>query len=59
VPSFLQGTYRDGFSTGSGEIGDEIEVSSLLGNLPVALLERTVADDATPPADSDATSDDG
>lgn len=45
VPGFLQGTYRDGFSTGSGEIGDEIEVSSLLGNLPVAVLERT-SDDA-------------
>ena len=59
VPGFLQGTYRDGFSTGSGEIGDEIEVSSLLGNLPVALLERTMADDAAPPASSDATSADG
>ncbi|MBW3606048.1 MAG: malto-oligosyltrehalose synthase [Actinobacteria bacterium] len=41
VPGFLQGTYRDVFSVGSGEIGDTIEVSSLLANLPVAVLERT------------------
>jgi (1->4)-alpha-D-glucan 1-alpha-D-glucosylmutase len=40
VPGFLQGTYRDTFSAGSGEIGDTIEVSSLLANLPVAVLER-------------------
>ncbi|HSJ43659.1 MAG TPA: malto-oligosyltrehalose synthase [Euzebyales bacterium] len=44
VPGFLQGTYRDAFSTGSGEIGDEIEVSSLLGNMPVAVLQRTADD---------------
>jgi (1->4)-alpha-D-glucan 1-alpha-D-glucosylmutase len=41
VPGFLQGTYRDTFSTGSGEIGDTIEASSLLANLPVAMLERS------------------
>ncbi len=40
VPGFLQGTYRDTFSTGSGEIGDTIGASSLLANLPVAVLER-------------------
>ena len=41
VPAFLQGTYRDTFSTGSGEIGDTIEISSLLTSLPVAVLERS------------------
>jgi (1->4)-alpha-D-glucan 1-alpha-D-glucosylmutase len=44
VPGFLQGTYRDVFSTGAGEIGDEIELSSLLANLPVAVLERTTVE---------------
>ena len=58
VPGFLQGTYRDGFSTGSGEIGDEIEVSSLLGNLPVAVLERTSADDPSTDTGTGAADDD-
>lgn len=44
VPGFLRGTYRDVFSTGAGEIGDDIEVPSLLANLPVAVLERTAAE---------------
>lgn len=44
VPGFLQGTYRDLFSAGSGEIGDTIDVSSLLATLPVAVLERTEVD---------------
>ncbi len=45
VPGFVQGTYRDVFSAGAGEIGDTIEVSSLLANLPVAVLERTTQHD--------------
>jgi (1->4)-alpha-D-glucan 1-alpha-D-glucosylmutase len=57
VPGFLQGTHRDAFSTGSGEIGDEIEVSSLLGNLPVAVLERTAADEAHTDEGSGAVAD--
>jgi (1->4)-alpha-D-glucan 1-alpha-D-glucosylmutase len=55
VPSFVQGRYRDVLAGGSGDIGDEIEVSALLATLPVAVLERT-EDDAGP---SDAGVPDG
>jgi (1->4)-alpha-D-glucan 1-alpha-D-glucosylmutase len=63
VPSFVHGTYRDVFAGGSGEIGDEIDVSALLATLPVAVLERTEdvavgsAPDAHEPPDGEATDD--
>lgn len=46
VPGYMRGTYRDVFSAGAGEIGDTIEVASLLATLPIAVLERTVPEDA-------------
>jgi (1->4)-alpha-D-glucan 1-alpha-D-glucosylmutase len=60
VPSFVQGTYRDVFAGGSGDIGDEIDVSALLATLPVAVLERM--DDAaavTEPDERPASGGDG
>ena len=50
VPGFVQGTYRDVFAGGSGDIGDAIEVSALLATLPVAVLERTTDTAADPGA---------
>ncbi|HEX6257050.1 MAG TPA: malto-oligosyltrehalose synthase [Euzebyales bacterium] len=54
VPGFVQGTYRDVFAGGSGDIGDAIEVSALLATLPVAVLERTTDTVADTGASDDA-----
>ena len=40
VPAFLQAEYRDVFSSGSGQIGDQLSVAAVLTSLPVAVLER-------------------
>ena len=42
VPGFAQGEYRDIFSGGSGAVGDTIELSDLLGSIPIAVLERVL-----------------
>ena len=53
IPGYMRGTYRDVFSAGAGEIGDSIEVSSLLTTLPVAVLERTAPDDTADTSDNE------
>jgi (1->4)-alpha-D-glucan 1-alpha-D-glucosylmutase len=40
IPGFVQAQYRDVFSSGSGQVGDQLSVAAVLTSLPVAVLAR-------------------